>query len=100
MQVTQEHVSAGCNRVVGALDWGNDHSVAYAAHNLVCLYDAEVRHNAILWRSHLHFDIFPRFPGRTLCLSCKCPKPFLPGILDLPIGTMLISALSKVTVSM
>lgn len=46
MQVTQEHVSAGCNRVVGALDWGNDHSVAYAAHNLVCLYDAEVRHSA------------------------------------------------------
>lgn len=41
MEVTQEHVSAGCNRVVGALDWG-DHLVAYAAHNLVCLYDAEV----------------------------------------------------------
>ncbi len=43
MDVTQEHVSAGCNRVVGALDWGDNHVVAYAAHNLVILYDAEVR---------------------------------------------------------
>ena len=41
MEVTQEHVSAGCNRVVGALDWG-DSLVAYAAHNLVVVYDAEV----------------------------------------------------------
>ncbi|KAL3133219.1 hypothetical protein ABBQ38_007106 [Trebouxia sp. C0009 RCD-2024] len=40
MKIAQEHVSAGCNRVVGALDWG-DRLVAYAAHNLVCLYDAE-----------------------------------------------------------
>ena len=41
MEVTQEHISAGCNRVVGALDWG-DSLVAYAAHNLVVVYDAEV----------------------------------------------------------
>lgn len=43
MEVVQEHVSAGCNRVVGALDWGGNGLVAYAAHNLVVLYDAEVR---------------------------------------------------------
>ena len=43
MEVVQEHVSAGCNRVVGALDWGENDLVAYAAHNLVVLYDAEVR---------------------------------------------------------
>lgn len=43
MEVVQEHVSAGCNRVVGALDWGRNGLVAYAAHNLVVLYDAEVR---------------------------------------------------------
>ena len=42
MDVSQEHVSAGCNRVVGALDWGRNGLVAYAAHNLVILYDAEV----------------------------------------------------------
>lgn len=43
MHVTQEHVIAGCNRVVGALDWGDNHLVAYAAHNLVILYDPQVR---------------------------------------------------------
>ena len=42
MEVVQEHFSAGCNRVVGALDWGGNDLVAYAAHNLVVLYDAEV----------------------------------------------------------
>lgn len=58
MQVTQEHVSAGCNRVVGALDWGDSHLVAYAAHNLVCLYDAEVGHSLCL-------QTIPAFTGNT-----------------------------------
>lgn len=57
MQVTQEHVTAGCNRVVGALDWGNDHSVAYAAHNLICLYDAEVRY------------VLATFSGLVICIT-------------------------------
>ena len=42
MEVSQEHVSAGCNRVMGPLDWGDTDVVAYGAHNLVILYDAEV----------------------------------------------------------
>ena len=42
MEVSQEYVSAGCNRVVGALHWGGNQLVTYAAHNLVILYDAEV----------------------------------------------------------
>ena len=52
MKITQDHVSAGCNKVVGALDWG-DRLVAYAAHNLVCLYDAEV--GATLYCLHRSF---------------------------------------------
>lgn len=39
----QVYVSAGCNKVVGALSWGDGGVVAYAAHNLVILYDAKVR---------------------------------------------------------
>ena len=42
MEVLQEHVSAGCNRVMGPLDWGTNGLIAYGAHNLVVLYDAEV----------------------------------------------------------
>lgn len=39
----QVYVSVGCNKVVGALSWGSQGLIAYAAHNLVVLYDAEVR---------------------------------------------------------
>lgn len=37
-----EFISAGCNRVVNALDWGDGNILAYGAHNMVMLYDAVV----------------------------------------------------------
>ena len=43
VDLQQVYVSAGCNKVVGALSWGEQGLVAYAAHHLVVLYDAEVR---------------------------------------------------------
>lgn len=42
VDVWQEHISAGCNRVTNALDWGPDGLLAYGAHNSVLLYDPEV----------------------------------------------------------
>lgn len=39
--VTLDHVSAGCNRVVNALHWGECGLVAYGAHNAVIVYDLE-----------------------------------------------------------
>ncbi|XP_075265416.1 uncharacterized protein LOC142357761 [Convolutriloba macropyga] len=35
------HVSAGCNRVVGGLDWGHAGLVAYGSHHAVILYDPQ-----------------------------------------------------------
>lgn len=43
MEVKQSYVSVGVNRVVNALDWGPDGLVAYGAHNMVVVYDPEVR---------------------------------------------------------
>ncbi len=43
MDVALEHVSIGCERVVNNLDWGPSGLIAYGAHNLVVIYDAEVR---------------------------------------------------------
>lgn len=59
MEVSQEHVSAGCNRVVGALHWGGNQLVAYAAHNLVIIYNAQV-------------NVTPGTctESRSLCFSC------------------------------
>lgn len=34
-----QFLSAGCNRVVNALDWGPDGSVAYGAHHMVIIYN-------------------------------------------------------------
>lgn len=42
MFVEQLHVSVGCNRVVGALDWGPTGLIAYGGHNSVVIYDPEV----------------------------------------------------------
>ena len=42
MQVSLVHVGVGCNRVVHAIDWGEVSFVAYAAHNAVAIYKAEV----------------------------------------------------------
>ena len=43
MKVKSEYVSAGVNKVVGALAWGPDNLVAFAAHSVVLIYDVEVR---------------------------------------------------------
>jgi elongator complex protein 2 len=43
MRVTSRFVSVGCNRVVGALDWGDNGLVAYGGSSLVCVYDPQVR---------------------------------------------------------
>lgn len=53
MEVSQEHVSAGCNRVMGPLDWGDTDVVAYGAHNLVILYDAEVTVTGLAIMTHV-----------------------------------------------
>ena len=37
-----EFTSAGCNRVVNALDWGGQDVLAYGAHNVLIIYDAAV----------------------------------------------------------
>lgn len=37
-----EHVGAGCNRVVGCLDWSECGLIAYGAHRAVVIYDPEV----------------------------------------------------------
>ncbi|KAG2482428.1 hypothetical protein HYH03_018632 [Edaphochlamys debaryana] len=41
MEVSLDYVSAGVNRVVNALSWGEHGGVAYAAHHMVALYDVE-----------------------------------------------------------
>jgi elongator complex protein 2 len=42
MELTPEFVSLGVNRVVGALDWGDNGLVAYGGHHIVAIYDPEV----------------------------------------------------------
>ena len=42
MEVGVEFTSAGCNCVVDALDWGDGDILAYAAHNMVMVYDVTV----------------------------------------------------------
>jgi len=37
--VRLDYVSAGCNRVVGALDWGEEGLIAYCAHHAIAIYD-------------------------------------------------------------
>jgi elongator complex protein 2 len=39
VDVSLLHTFVGCNRVVGALDWGENGLIAFAAHNAVALYD-------------------------------------------------------------
>lgn len=43
MEVRLEHVAAGCNRVTGALHWGEQGLLAFGAHNAVMIYHPEVR---------------------------------------------------------
>ncbi len=42
MKVQQEFIAAGVNRVVGALAWSEQGSVAFGAHHMVVLYDHKV----------------------------------------------------------
>ncbi len=42
LSVQREFVSIGVNRVVNALDWGQDGRVAYGGHHQVVIYDPEV----------------------------------------------------------
>ncbi|KAL4524822.1 hypothetical protein Ndes2526A_g06926 [Nannochloris sp. 'desiccata'] len=37
--VRLDYVSAGCNRVVGALDWSEEGLIAYCAHHAIAIYD-------------------------------------------------------------
>ncbi|KAL0035271.1 hypothetical protein WJX79_009557 [Trebouxia sp. C0005] len=69
MEVVQEHVSAGCNRVVGALDWGRNDLVAYAAHSLVVLYDAEAA------------KVLATMVGHTDRVNCVDSLPIADGIV-------------------
>ena len=43
MRLLPRFISAGCNRIVNALDWGDNGLIAYAAASAVCIYDPEVR---------------------------------------------------------
>ena len=47
IQAQLEHVSAGCNRVRGCLDWSANGLVAAGSHNAVILYAWEV------WVAHV-----------------------------------------------
>ncbi|KAG1654228.1 hypothetical protein FOA52_004504, partial [Chlamydomonas sp. UWO 241] len=40
-EVTRRFVSVGVNRVVNALDWGDDGRLAYGGHHMVVVYDPE-----------------------------------------------------------
>ncbi len=42
VSVQQEFLSAGVNRVVGALAWSDNGTVAFGAHHMVVLYDHKV----------------------------------------------------------
>jgi len=42
MSVNLAHAQVGCNRVVNALDWGQDNLVAYAAQNSIVISNTEV----------------------------------------------------------
>jgi elongator complex protein 2 len=37
--VKLDYVAAGCNRVVGALDWADEDLIAYCAHHAIAIYD-------------------------------------------------------------
>lgn len=41
VHVHLDYVAAGCNRVVGALDWSESGLIAYAAHRAAVIYDAD-----------------------------------------------------------
>jgi hypothetical protein len=42
IDVDIEFACVGCNRVVNALDWGENEVLAYGAHNMVALYNIHV----------------------------------------------------------
>lgn len=46
MNVERRFVSVGVNRVVNALDWGEDGRVVYGGHHRVVVYDPKVRTTA------------------------------------------------------
>jgi elongator complex protein 2 len=43
MRVSPDFVSVGVNRVVNALDWGDNGLIAYCGHSIVCIYNPQVR---------------------------------------------------------
>lgn len=43
MNAEVEFASVGCNRVVNALDWGEEEFIAYGAHHAVAIYSVMVR---------------------------------------------------------
>lgn len=45
MEVTQEYISVGCNRLTQALAWGADGLAAFGAHHSVALYYPMVCHS-------------------------------------------------------
>lgn len=46
--VTPAFVSCGVNRVVNALDWGENGLIAYCGHRIICIYDPEVGAGGVL----------------------------------------------------
>lgn len=42
-RVSSQFVSVGVNRVVNALDWGDNGLIAFCGHRIICIYDPEVR---------------------------------------------------------
>ena len=45
--ISQEYVSTGCSRTVGSLSWGQEGLLAFGSHNLVAIYNLQVRPSAI-----------------------------------------------------
>lgn len=42
MEVNLDFVAVGVNRVVNALDWSEDGTVAFGAHHMAAIYDTKV----------------------------------------------------------
>jgi hypothetical protein len=52
MRVSPQFVSVGVNRVVNALDWGDNGLIAFCGHKIVCVYDPDVSMRA--WARTVH----------------------------------------------
>jgi hypothetical protein len=71
MRVEPQFVSVGVNRIVNALDWGDNGLIAYAGHHIVCVYDPEVSNNMLNTQklsAHMHWERLRRSRSKLVML--------------------------------